>query len=215
MKGQGIINVNFNYFNADFPIIGVIFIRNDKRERSQLIQGTILTLIVFLIGVWLKLISDTTLADYFLVVTTTFIFPILLIALDTYEKMTPKLNFLFHIIVTSLIGVALYLTSFRDITLYCEGNISFTCKLTTLGILVIYLIIIAFGVGIANYDKDKKHLKGKEKLEKIEKENFKLKEENELLKVKLNDEKRSIKNKKVEKITLSIFKVFKVTIYKE
>lgn len=172
--------------------------QNHEREKSQLIKGSIVAIVVFLLGVYLKYISDTSLADYFLVVTTVFIFPVILIALDNYEKTIPKFNFISHIIVTIMIGVALSLTSFKDITTYCDDGISSACRLTTFGVFSIYFIIIALGVGISNYDKDKSYFKTKKDLKEAIEYNSELQKENKLLKKKLDSKSNPIKDERID-----------------
>lgn len=193
----------------------MIFIKDHKKEKASLIKGLYIAFFAIGLGVLLKIQFDNTLADYLLVVTTVFILPVILIAMDHNEKIAPKSKFTYHIICTIAIGIVLFFTSFKDMTTYCENGASISCTLTTSGIFLIYFIIIAIGVGKSNFDKDKKYLKTENSLVEIDQENTRLKKENESLKEKLNDNKEVIENIKIHKITFKFLKIFEITIYEK
>src|SRR5699024_1383381 len=120
-------------------------------------------------GVILKFYYDSPTANYFLVVTTVFLMPVLLTAFSQNEITTPKQNFIFYFVYIVATGIALSLTSFQDISTYCKGDSSTACLKSTLAVLTIY-IIMSIGVALGNYDKDKE-------FNNIKKNNITLEEE--------------------------------------
>lgn len=141
---------------------------------------------------------------------TIFLVPIIMEIFESNESDNISKVIWIYFTYVVVVGISLWLTTFKGLSLYCIKNTSSTgCNLSSKGLLALYFVVSAV-VGRVKYETLIEQKELKNNIKEKEKDTKKLKEKN----MKLQNELDSERNK-IYPTTIVILKIFKITLNKK